>query len=102
MLLCTLCMLCMLCFREVHLNSHLPLQDLAHKGSVFHGAQALPKKQVTILCQLLVPHCAPPRPLEQVPGGDEAMLASKHIAHLHTMAPLLSKGKDTRRMWLVA
>lgn len=66
-----------------YLHPHLPLQDLPHNSSIFQRAQALPQEQVPILCQLLIPHCAPPCPLEQVPRGDEAMLASKHIAHLY-------------------
>ena len=66
----------------LHLHFHLLLQDLAHYSTVFLGAQSLSQQQVAILCQLLVPHCPPPRPLEQVPGGDEAMLSSKNIANL--------------------
>lgn len=64
------------------LDFHVLLQHPLHHSPIFRCAKPLPQEQVPILGQLLVPHRPTLRPLEEVTGGYEAMLASKDIADL--------------------
>ena len=58
------------------------LQHPLHHSPILRCAKPLPQQQVPILGQLLIPHRPPLRPLEEVTGRDEAVLASKDVADL--------------------